>query len=276
MAAHRYWRIFILSLETTLNPSFCEVEMFTAASPAVSVCTGGTPFASSEYNSSWTAAGAFNGITGANEGWSSGPIASTGEYIGYDFGAGNEKDVTAIKLWGRNTDPPVYAPSGFIVQSSDDGSVWQSRLIVNGISWTPAEAKSFSILPINTNFERTFRLSHLELENMVTTNKNALKSIFVGEDGSISGTVSVEGSRLPLADVNLVHSSTGEILRTTQSSLLGEYKFDNLRTDIEYDVIAKDPSGTWENLVSSRRTPFINRVLKTRMKSGERATAELA
>lgn len=71
--------------------------------------------------------------------------------------------------------------------------------------------------------------------------------------GSISGTIKQGGIEKSGMVLYLVQNN--RVIRETVSNSLGQYQFTNLRTTVKYDVYAIDPSGNWETLVSSKRSP---------------------
>jgi hypothetical protein len=130
MAAHRYWRIYITAVQSGGFTSMCELEMYTGVEPS-NVCSGGTASASST-GFGWVAANAFDGSQ-AEPGWHSGTnnIPTTPEWIQYDFGSGNDKDITQIKMVMRSGNGG-QAPKDFQLQYSDNGSSWTTLFTVTG------------------------------------------------------------------------------------------------------------------------------------------------
>ncbi len=132
MTAHRYWRA-LFPIGNSGGPSrefitISEMTMATAINGAT-VCSGGTAFAGNTLPG-FPASNAFNGSTAdfysSNGGLGGGHSADTvNNYLGYDFGAGNEKDILDVRIFGYSTfttDLPGWA----IVQYSDDFSTWTS------------------------------------------------------------------------------------------------------------------------------------------------------
>lgn len=140
MAAHRYWRLNITALNGRVYAGCGEMEMLTAAGGS-DVCSGGTPIASSEF---WGAAtNAFdNNPTGSF--WAS-SNAALPEYIGYDFGAGNDKDIVGFTYQPRNDSfANSDAPNAGDFQYSDDGSSWTTLFSISGqTSWGQTEKRVF-------------------------------------------------------------------------------------------------------------------------------------
>src|SRR5690606_38853104 len=117
----KFWRIFIEDSAETTNSSISELEMFELGG-STNLCVGGTPSADTEYNSSWQAAFAFDGIKGGNTGWSA--LGSLPHWLQYEF-----TDTVSIGKIGITARDPgngnTYAPLIFNVQASDDGVIWE-------------------------------------------------------------------------------------------------------------------------------------------------------
>ena len=100
MAAHRYWRLFSIYNNGYAHTNVCELEMFTSLG-GPNVCTGGTAFASSEYPG-WEAAKAFDGVKTGDHGWSTlSSGTQVNQWVGYDFGAGNDVEIEQVAITAR-------------------------------------------------------------------------------------------------------------------------------------------------------------------------------
>jgi len=97
VAAHRYWRLYISALNGAASASIVSLELHTSIGGA-DVVSGGTASASS-VNGTDAAVNAFDGNTATW--WLS---ASTGvpQWLKYDFGAGNDKDIVEMLVFARN------------------------------------------------------------------------------------------------------------------------------------------------------------------------------
>ena len=163
MAAHRYWRILVKRSQSGGNAGIGELQMRTSIGGA-NVASGGTPSASSS-KGTYTAAKAFDGLTvntGDGNGWASNGGYSGGTLVGmagfdwlkYDFGAGNEKDIQEIVMFCPGTGglTPPDLPASFDVQYSDDNAIWttQRALSVDTIAspWTASSSKVFDVRPL--------------------------------------------------------------------------------------------------------------------------------
>jgi hypothetical protein len=145
MAAHRYWRVYISSVQDGSNYVSCmELEMHTSIGGA-SVCTGGTASASSD-GFGWVPANAFDGSTAGN-GWHSGngALPGTVEWLKYDFGSGNDKDIVEFSYASRATFQTTQAPRDFQLQYSDDNSAWTTLIDRQfETAWTSGQTRTYS------------------------------------------------------------------------------------------------------------------------------------
>lgn len=111
------------------------------------LCTGGTPFFNTEH-SVQVAAKAFDGIKTGDvwAGWLSEAGGSGSEFpdwIGYDFGAGNEKVITQYVLY---THEVLIAPKNWTFEGSNDNTNWEVLDTQTDIgSWVLWEPKTFQI-----------------------------------------------------------------------------------------------------------------------------------
>lgn len=80
------------------------------------------------------------------------------------------------------------------------------------------------------------------------------KQSYFSGNGFFAGTVTRQ-NRPVQATIQLIHSETGTIVRTTMSEVDGTFMFQNVAEDHEYHIVAIDPEGEWEHKVSSRRYP---------------------
>lgn len=138
MAAHRYWRVYITAAIGVPHLDISEIE-FRASIGGADQCAGGTAIYSGQ-TSGFEASKAFDNTTSTT--WyvnqSSFPLP---QWIGYDFGAGNGKDIVefALTCWSSNE-----MAKDFQLQYSDDGSTWLTLYDRAGESWTTGQTKAFS------------------------------------------------------------------------------------------------------------------------------------
>jgi hypothetical protein len=140
MSAHRYWRVYITGAQNNPYVSAAEIQMFTATG-GPNVCSGGTAFASSYYApEARTPPTAFDGNTNTSTSWTNSgatnPSVANPEWIGYDFGAGNDKDIIGFNWFLRNDGFWGQAPSNFKLQYSDDNVSWTDRFAPATQTWT--------------------------------------------------------------------------------------------------------------------------------------------
>lgn len=134
MTAHRYWRYQVDAVNFGAYTSCMELQLRTSIGGS-SVATGGTASASST-GFGWVPANAFDGSTGGN-GWHSGNAGFPGttEWLQYDFGAGNDKDIVEFAVFNRPANVG-QVPSEFRLQYSDDGVTFTTKFTVkNDFLW---------------------------------------------------------------------------------------------------------------------------------------------
>lgn len=148
MAAHRYWRVKYDTNGANGGRQCCNtfnVEMRTAKGGA-DVTNGGTGIASSECFGG-SAAGAFDNDGGSY--WHDCCGDATAAWIGYDFGAGNEKAIVEFTFEARHDG---YAGDDSIrtggLEWSDDGAAWTRAFsIPEQPGWNNSEVRVFSAPP---------------------------------------------------------------------------------------------------------------------------------
>lgn len=146
MAAHRYWRV---KFDTSSGAGCCAASeiQFREQPNGADVTGSGTALASSIYDGSYVAANAFDNNNGSI--WHDGCGDHTSAYIGYDFGAGNEKDIIQFTFQSRGSG---YGYRDSIktggLEYSDDGSSW-TRLfsILSQPDFTDNETRGFGAPP---------------------------------------------------------------------------------------------------------------------------------
>lgn len=126
MAVHRYWRLYCLLNQRPLD--VYSLQEITASSTVggANELIGSTVSASSTF-SGWPASQAIDG--NPNLGWAS-TTAAAGEWIKFDLGAGNEKDLSAeISVLARNDGFYNQTPTLAWWQWSDDNLAWTTALV---------------------------------------------------------------------------------------------------------------------------------------------------
>lgn len=151
MAAHRYWRLRqhhngVVASGTTYTTTFqmgmSELEWRDTPSGS-NVLSGGTISTSSDYDPSYTAGDLIDGSTGTSNEWVSAGQA-TRQWVKYDFGSGNDKDIVEVVISAR----PWYngvEPGLFIMESSDDDSSWTPEWYgFTSTAWAAGNVRTFT------------------------------------------------------------------------------------------------------------------------------------
>lgn len=150
MAAHRYWRINVTGNLSTAHCDIREIELRTSIGGA-DVTGSGTASASAEA-SGYEASKAFD--DNASTLWYfSKTTYALPQWIKYDFGAGNDKDIVEFALTAASSSEMV---TDFALQYSDDNSAWTTLYEIAGeYVWGSTEQKVYSANnTITSNGER--------------------------------------------------------------------------------------------------------------------------
>jgi hypothetical protein len=145
MAAHRYWRLYIIDTQAGVGGLYtgCAKLEMRAVAGGPSVCSGGSPFASTTYGDYYSSK-AFD--TDPNTRWSSDVNGYVNSYLGYDFG-GNPQAIVEIAFTCANDASYQNSAKNFRVEYSDDGTNyiawWQSVFS----SWTALNQTKVSTRP---------------------------------------------------------------------------------------------------------------------------------
>lgn len=276
MAAHRYWRIFSRNNHGGSCTTICEVEMKTTPGGA-SVCTGGTPIRSS-FQAGWEPTKAFDGIKTGDQGWASANADIDGAWIGYDFGAGNDKEIVEISITSRGTGGASIqqSPRIFWFEFSDDNTTWYR---IGGGEMAPAwglnETRTYEV-PTSVSYV----LSHIPEFGSLQAGLSLIRPAsfklgYTGGDAKFAGTVApgiapIEGTQVRVFDA-VTRLPAGEGVTNS----IGEWEVNGLRPHREYFLVASNADSTWEYTVSSRRVPTITSTLLPQGKSGEMCTSVL-
>ena len=138
---HRYWRVNITANTSSNISAINELQMYETEF-GENVCTGGTADADSVFNGSTPASEGFDSNIAAGGDWASGGAAPP-RWLEYDFGEGNEVDINAIGIHGRETAGVQHMATDFDVQYSDDGVDWTTKWSESSVSWSQYEYKRF-------------------------------------------------------------------------------------------------------------------------------------
>lgn len=135
---HRYWRFYITASASTVCP-FSSAVMATLPGGANLLTDKTKAYASSIYGGGYEASQALNGLAAfwhPNNG-------GLPQWWAYDFGAGNEKDITEVGMSACPDGNYAQSPSGVTVQYSDDNVTWADSWSYS-TTWTgPTQAQLF-------------------------------------------------------------------------------------------------------------------------------------
>lgn len=143
MAAHRYWRLFVADTQTTVGSVQVAELQFREVAGVNQVPSGGVAIRSSVSTSSATyqAPNAFDGNNATY--WRS--SSRVNEWIGYDFGVGNEIEPVEL-LIGVSSSNLTYSPRHTAVEYSDDGVDWEVFCWIPAqTGWTANENRAIAI-----------------------------------------------------------------------------------------------------------------------------------
>lgn len=265
----RYWRLLFKSVNggpTAPWISITELELFDAN--GLNLALSKPTAVSNLYPSGFGPAIAVDGIKTPNADsattyWSSGvQNLINGEWFRVDLGSPVDIVSVAITcMFGENRQ--IRTPKNFIVQksASTDGpweDVWEVNDNIAG--WGPHETRKFMKTgyksPTFTRVKRqsvptAINTSSSKIEVGVELFDNKRQRVNRG-NGYISGKIS--GKTTPTL-LTLYDPVNSHIVQTLEANIINEYRFNGIRTDILYDVIATDVEGIWESKVTSRVEP---------------------
>ncbi len=285
MAAHRYWRLVCKRSQSRDNVGIGELQMRTSIG-GTNVATGGTPSASS-FQGTYTAAKAFDGLTvdtgtgnawASNGGYSGGtPTATTLQWLQYDFGSGNSKDIQEIVLFCPGTGGlhPGNMVVAFDLQWSDDGAAWttQRSIWIDFVAdpWTASSSKIIDVRALGAIDIHNYTLfTEVPFHPYVTpgqpvapiydpnTEEGKMKvndcHRFAGDLGrpglyKIAGTTTVLGNPAPRR-VRLYNQFEGRIYAEQYTAPDGLFEFRNLEIG-PWTVVGVDDTGTQNGVIYS-------------------------
>jgi hypothetical protein len=164
MAAHRYWRIFCQTNNGGGAFGIAECTMATSLGGS-NVATGGTASASSQFATpTYTADKAFD--TNNATFWNS-ATASSGEWLQYDLGAGNDKDVIQFTITARpDSFSTSQTPVTGLFQYSDNGTTWTTSFSFTGVtSPTTSQVQTFAAEPAATHWNPANKTAAFALDS---------------------------------------------------------------------------------------------------------------
>ena len=161
MAAHRYWRLYITSVKGLNAVYIKSLKLFSDSNTNLGVNGNGTPMGESgpDYTNNYGPHAAFAGfVMGTGfQGiyWTSVNTEPSGtfvsEYIGWDFGAGNERDVKKISVTNADYHATNTVFNDAVFQYSDDATTWTDSFPIIGnagisaVTYAPPEKANVNI-----------------------------------------------------------------------------------------------------------------------------------
>ena len=285
MAAHRYWRLVCKRSQSGSNVGIGELQMRTSIG-GTNVATGGTPSASS-FQGAYTAAKAFDDLTvdtGAGNAWASNggysggvPTATTFQWLQYDFGSGNDKDIQEIVLFCPGTGGlgPGDMVVAFDIQWSDDGAAWttQRSIWIDFVAapWTASSSKIIDVRTLGAIDIHNYMLFSESPHHPYVTPGQPTAPVydpnteegkmnvndrhrFAGDLGhpgfyKIAGTTTVLGDPAPRR-VRLYHQFDGRLYAEQYTTSDGLFEFRNLEIG-PWTVVGVDDTGTQNGVIYS-------------------------
>lgn len=253
MSAARYWRIWFGTVVGVAR--FAEVEMRTTIGGA-DQCTGGTAI-----GSSGTPANAFDDNTGTE--WVA--TVDSVSFIGYDFGAGNDKDIVEFVLRTSGS-LPAASCGAFTLQSSPDNSVWTPRSVrYAGYAYT---ANTATTITRYTSADVTTRVaSRTAAAYFAAATETTGPYTAIPTNGVVNGQVLEGTTPVPYARVMAYNRASGELIRKAICDANGYFAMPGFdpRTPAapdqgKYFVVALDPQGgvLYNALIADRVVPQLS------------------
>lgn len=141
----RYWRVrWTAAQDAGVVAAIAHLEMYAGVFGGANLCSGGATIGSFD-NVGFPQANAFDAdITNF---WADNDKSDIADcWIGYDFGAGNEKEIKTILMQARGDAAFIgQSPADFAVEYSNDLSSWTSYATVSGQTWDTSEIKLFRL-----------------------------------------------------------------------------------------------------------------------------------
>jgi hypothetical protein len=261
MAAHRYWRLNAAAISGTVM-RIGDMQLRTAINGA-NVAVGGTASASA-VGSGHTASLAFDG-SGATAWWAA--AASTAEWLAYDFGLGNEKDIVEMAL---TVDGAAYSSMvrAGALEWSDNGSAWTPLFAFYEQIWSGNETKVFTYrdpgqVPVNLKAVwgyNDFRYAVYPVTRRLSATARVGPSPIDAVDGGayrISSTVKTKGTpdAPVMRRVFLFDHDSFRVIRSQWSDpITGAYSFDKIRMG-KFFVVAFDHLHDYRAVIADNLTP---------------------
>lgn len=261
MAAHRYWRLrFDRAASGTSGYYIWLQEVSFRGATDNDLSVGGTPSASSVWDATYTAAGAFDKSTSGN-GWCS----ASGQFpcwLAYDHGT--PVDVKSVRVRPHSGASASYFPldKAFFVEYSDDNVNWTPMLTFAntfsaGVETVVGVGDGGSFKYVAARISRLLGSAEQQTINRALFKGHRVPFVVnlqTSGSGTISGTVTIEnipGSR----KVRLYRKHDGMLIRETWSAANGAYSFTNIDPAWEYFVIAHDHLRVYNGVIQDMLVP---------------------
>ncbi len=196
MAAHRYWRFVINSIDSGTQTIVDNIEFRVSSGSANLSLTGNGTASDNSHNGAADASNAFDGANSTY--WSSLTPVTLPVWAQWDFGVGNEQDIGYVTV--KNSPFGTGSVITGTVQFSDDASAWTDWIIYAGTAAAgvatsaqhadPGSATVAAVSPAMT-------MASYGGANSVATTPQAVLTVFGG------------GSASPNAPAPVVHSASG-------------------------------------------------------------------
>lgn len=255
MAAHRYWRIYSRNSGGT-SFEIGEIEMRTSVGGA-DQCAGGTAIGTAPTFGALANAFANDGATT----WVRIPTADS--YIGYDFGAGNDKDIVEIGLQSSGTASRMS--TDFTVDYSDDGVTWTTAWRVFPGAFTAGVMRSFAKPTIVGGSARYWRLCYVGNQAaaqttgpVVGTKEMEMRETVGGADVTGTGTAFASSNttgntpNLAFDNNNGNEWTAGTVAGTYGTGWIGyDFGTGNDKAIVELVVGARSNSQNWGSMIKN-------------------------
>lgn len=138
--AHRYWRVYVTAnTGSTAHLSINEIQLRESLGGADATGSG-TASQSAFWFTGYEGSKAFDNNNSTH--WYNSPPGMP-QWVSYDFGAGNDKDIVELAIFPNANRP--QNPSSFALQYSDDNSSWTTLFSVeNYVEWVYSTLNVFS------------------------------------------------------------------------------------------------------------------------------------
>ncbi len=259
MAAHTHWRVLFTRSNTSGTDIWLDEVSFRSVADA-DLSVGGVASASASFSAAFLPNLAFD-KTLATNGW----VSTTAFpcWIAYAHTAPVDVDSVLVTV---SSDPSASdempLDGSVFIEWSDDGTNWFREGVLAyrvandwgvGVAVRLKALAAFSARHAAAQVSQLYgnRLSQSPLLASAFKGSIARLDVIDGGTTDITGTVQIEGA--PAARrVRLFEAQSGRLLRETFSSPTGQYVFPNMRSDIEYVLLADDHQRVYNAVVADK------------------------